>query len=265
MKVYLRYLKSERLVSFLFALSLFGCGYIFVLIYPLIAKIQAFKDYIEAMPSFLKAFLGEEIVDFTSLQGFLTVEFFNTTWLFITGIFSCLFAGSLVAEETEKKTLEILFSTGITRTGYILAKFSGFLTLLVFLSLASFLGLYLGMWHIGEKIGTDLMFYVFFSGTICIATIGSSGLFFSCVFNEQRIACGLAMISFFVLYIFNLIAMLLEQYPILAYFSIFHYYDASVIFKRQAICWPDIGILMVVFAVMFTSSLLIFKRKEISL
>jgi|GEM_PF-5680613 len=265
MKVYLRYLKSERLASLLFAIALFGCGYILIVLYPSFAKIQAFKDYIEAMPSFLKAFLGEEIIDFTTLKGFLAVEYFNTTWLFITGIYSCLFAGSLVAEETEKKTLEILFSTALTRTGYILAKYAGFLTLLAFLAIASFLGIYLGMWQIGEKIDEGILFYAFFSGTICMATIGSIGLLFSCVFNEQRLACSVTMILFFLLYIFNLIAMLLEQYRILEYFSLFHYYDASKIFKREAIYWPDIGILIGVFTIMLMSSIFIFRRKEIYL
>ncbi|MHC4104505.1 MAG: ABC transporter permease [Planctomycetota bacterium] len=263
MRIYLRYLRSERIDSLLFAIGLFGCGYIFVVMYPSFGKLQALKGYFEMMPAFLKAFLGEEIIDFTTLKGFLTVEFFNTTWLFITGIFSCLYAGSLVAEETEKKTLELLFSTAVTRTGYIISKFTGFLTLLVFLTTASFLGLYLGMWQIGEKVDEGLMFYAFFSGTICIATIGSMGLLFSCVFNLQRRAISVTMILFFALWIFNLIATMLEQYPVLKFFTLFHYYDASKIFKRQAICWPDIGILIAVFTIMLTSSIFTFRRKEI--
>jgi ABC-2 type transport system permease protein len=265
MKIYLRYLKSECVTTLLFALFLLACAYVLVVIYPSIAKIQVFKDYIEAMPPFMKAFLGEEIIDFTTLKGFLTIEYFNTTWIFVMGIFSCLFAGALVAEETEKKTLEILFSTPITRTSFIVNKFAGFLTLLIFLSAVSFLGIYLGTWEIGGKIDNRLLVYIFFSGTICIATIGSIGLLFSCVFNEQRFACSLTMILFFLLYIFNLIAVLLEQYPTLKYFSLFHYYDASKIIQRQAICWPDIGILLGVFTIMFVSSILAFRRKEIYL
>jgi ABC-type transport system involved in multi-copper enzyme maturation permease subunit len=263
MRIYLRYLRSERIDSLLFAIGLFGCGYIFVAMYPSFGKLQALKDYFEVMPAFLKAFLGEEIIDFTTLKGFLTVEFFNTTWLFITGIFSCLYAGSLVAEETEKKTLEILLSTAVTRTEYIISKFAGFLTLLVFLATASFLGLYLGMWRIGEKVGEVLMFYAFFSGTICVATIGSMGLLFSCAFNTQRRAVSVTMILFFSLWISNLVATMLEQYPLLKFFTLFHYCDASKIFKRQAVCWPDIGILTAVFTIMLTLSIFTFRRKDI--
>jgi ABC-type transport system involved in multi-copper enzyme maturation permease subunit len=256
-------LKSERIGSLLFGIGLLGFGYIIVVIYPSFAELQAMKDYFEGMPAFLRAFVGEEITDFTTLTGFLTVEFFNTTWLFITGIFSCLYAGSLVAEETEKKTLELLFSTAITRTGYITSKFAGFLTLLLFLGTASFLGLYLGMWQIGEQIDAGLMLKALFSGTICMATIGSIALLFSCVFDGQRRAISLAMAVFFVLWIFNLVATMLEQYPLLELLTLFHYCDASRIFKRQAIWWPDIGILIAVFTIMLTSSILIFRRKEI--
>ena len=265
MRIYLRYLKSERIGSLLFAISLFGFGYILVVMYPSFGKLQSLKNYFEVMPAFLKALLGDEIIDFTTLKGFMTVEFFNTTWLYVTGVFSCLFAGSLVAEETEKKTLEILFSTAVTRTGYIISKFAAFLTLLVFLSIASFVGIYLGMWQIGEQIDEVLLFYVFLSGTICMAAIGSIGLLFSCVFNEQRRAISMTLIVFFSLYLFNLFATLLEQYPTLRYFTLFYYYDASKIFKRGAMCWPDIGILIAVFTIMLMSSIFTFRRKELYL
>jgi ABC-2 type transport system permease protein len=231
--------------------------------YPSFGKLQALKDYFEMMPTFFKALLGDEIIDFTTLKGFMTVEFFNTTWLYVVGIFSCLLAGSLVAEETEKKTLEILFSTAVSRTGYILSKFTAFLTLLIFLAIASFAGIYLGMWQIGERIDGVLLFYAFLSGTICMAAIGSIGLLFSCVFNGQRRAVSLTIIVFFSLYIFNLFATFLEQYPMLKFFALLHYYDASKIFKRESICWTDIGILITVFTIMFISSIFIFRRKDI--
>jgi len=265
MNIYLRYLKSERVTTLLFGLFLLGCAYVLVVIFPSIAKIHELKDYIDAMPSFMKAFLGQEFVDATTLEGFLTFEYFNTTWLLIMGVFCCLFAGALVAEETEKKTLEIVFSAPVNRTRFIISKFAGFLTLLVFLSAVSFLGIYLGELQIGETIDKRLTIYVFLSGTICMATIGSIGLFLSCLFNEQRRAVGATITIFFSLYIFNLIAMLLEQYPTLKYFSLFQYYDASKIFKRHAIYWPDMAILLGVFSVMFGASILTFRRKEIYL
>ena len=265
MRIYLRYLKSERVTAMLFALFLLAFAYLLVVIFPSIAKIQTLQDYVRAMPAFMRAFLGQEIVDAATLEGFLTFEYFNTTWLFIVGVFSCLFTGALVAEETEKKTLEILFSAPVTRTRFIISKFAGFLTLLVFLSAVSFLGIYLGELQIGENIDKRSTLYIFLSGTICMAAIGSIGLFLSCLFNEQRRATGAAIAVFFLLYIFNLIALLLEQYPTLKYFSLIQYYDASKILKRQAMCWPDMAILLGVFSVMFGASIFTFRRKDIYL
>ena len=265
MNVYLRYLKSERITTLLFGLFLLGCAYVLVAVFPSVTKIQVAQDYIESLPAYMKAFLGEDLIDFATLEGFLTVEYFNTTWLLVMGVFCCLFTGALIAEETEKKNLEILFSTPVSRTRYIVEKFAGFLTLLLFLSAVSFLGVYLGELEIGENLDKRLTVYVFLSGTICIAAIGSIGLFLSCLFNEQRRAAGATIAIFFLLYIFNLIAMLLEQYPNLKYFSLIHYYDASKVFKRQAICWPDMAILLAIFSVMFCASIFTFRRKEIYL
>ncbi len=263
MNIYLRYLKSECITTLLFGLFLLVFAYILVVIFPSISKIQMAQDYIESLPAFLKAFIGQEIIDITTLEGFLTVEYFNTTWLLIMGVFSCLFAGALVAEETEKKTLEIVLSAPVTRTRFIISKFAGFLTLLVFLSAVSFLGINLGALQIGETTDKRLLVYIFLSGTTSIATIGGIGLFLSCLFNEQRRAVGATITVFFLLYIFNLITLLLEQYPSLKYFSLFQYYDASKIFRQQSIHWPDMAILVGVFFVMFGASIISFRRKEI--
>ncbi len=263
MRIYLRYLKSECVTTLLFGLFLLVFAYVLVVIFPSITKIQIAQDYIEALPAFLKAFLGQEIIDITTLEGFLTVEYFNTTWLLITGVFCCLFAGALIAEEAEKKTLEIVLSAPVTRTRFMITKFAGFLTLLVFLSAVSFLGINLGVLQIGEEMDKRLMVYIFLSGTTCIATIGCIGLFLSCLFNEQRRAVGATITVFFSLYIFNLISLLLEQYPALRYFSLFQYYDASRIFKQQSIHWPDIVLLIGIFSTMFGASIIAFRRKEI--
>ena len=263
MRIYWRYLESERLSALLYALALLACGYVMVVIFPSITKIQVAQEYFDAMPSVMKAFIGQEIMDITTLEGFLTVEYFNTTWLLVMGVCSCLFAGALVAEETEKRTLEILLSTPVTRTRFVASKVAGFLTLLVLLALASFLGLLLGMAQIGERIEARLLIYAFLTGTACVATIGSIALWFSCLFNGQRRAVGVAIVVFLSMYMFNVVAVLLEQYPIVAYLSLMHYHDASTIFGQQAIPWPDMAILLGVFSVMFAASIVTFRRKEI--
>ena len=263
MSIYWRYLKSERMPAMLYAMTLFAFGYIMVVVFPSIARIQMAQEYIYALPPFLKAFIGQGTLDITTLEGFLSIEFFNTTWLLIMGVFSCIFAGALVSEETESRTLEIILSTPLTRTRLVASKFAGLLTVLVILAVASFLGVSLGMVQIGEHIEVRLMVYVFLTGTVCVATIGSIGLWISCLCNRQRRAVGAVIVVFIFLYMFNVVAALLEQYPILGYLSLMHYYDASKIFREQAMSWPDMAILLGAFSVMFAASVVTFRRKEI--
>ena len=63
MRIYWHYLKSERVSASLYALALFACGYVMVVVFPSIAKIQMAQEYIDAMPPFMKAFIGQEIID----------------------------------------------------------------------------------------------------------------------------------------------------------------------------------------------------------
>ncbi|MEW6201749.1 MAG: hypothetical protein AB1546_07230, partial [bacterium] len=84
--IFHRYLRAERIVTLLYALTLFFSAYFIVIIFPSIRKIQALKDYLEMLPPFLRGFFGEEALLFTTLEGFATIEFFNTTWLVIVGV-----------------------------------------------------------------------------------------------------------------------------------------------------------------------------------
>jgi len=265
MHLYRRYLRSERITTLLYAVTLFLYAYFISFIFPYIGKIKALKDYMEILPPFLRAFFGEEIVQFTTLEGFLTVEFFNTTWIIILGIFTCLFVGSLVAEETEKRTLEITLSTPLRRCRFVLEKFLGFLTCLAVLVIASYSGILLGASHIHEKVNFATYNRVFFSGFLCMMSIGTIALFFSCIFNEQRRAVSVSLAFFLALYFFNIIAALLEQFPILRYLSLFNYYDASRIFVHNTILWTDLLVLMGITGGFFVLSLLLFERKEIYL
>jgi ABC-2 type transport system permease protein len=256
-------MRQERFAVILYSLLLFVCAYFIVIIFPSIQKIQALKNYMEQMPPFIKAFFGTEALQFTRLEGFLTIEFFNTTWVYIAGVFTAMFAGSLIAEEVEKKTLEILLSTPLRRRGLVIEKFLGFITCLIIVTLFSYLGIIAGAAQIGEKVDYMLYLRVFVSGILCMISIGAIALFVSCVAREQRRATGISIAFFFSLYFFNIIAALLEQYPVLGYFSLFHYFDASKILKYNAIQWDSLFVLLTVAVVFLAASVIHFQRKEI--
>lgn len=263
MRIFRNYIRGEMFAVMMYAVVLFGCGYFIVIVFPSIQKIKALKDYLEALPPFMRGFFGQEALEFTKLEGFLCIEFLNTTWVFVTGVFSALFAGAMIAEEVEKKRLEILLSTQLSRHRLVLEKFLGFVACLLIVNIFSYLGIMAGALQIGEK--ADYMLYgrVYVSGTLCMICVGAIALFVSCAVREQRRAVSISLAFFIALYFFNIIAALLEQYPILSYLSLFHYFDASKIIKREAILWGDMSVLIVVAAILFVASIIHFQRQEI--
>ncbi len=85
MRIYLCYLRGECVTTLLFALFLLGCAYIMIAIFPSITQIQMMEDYFDAIPDFMKAFIGQDIIDITRQvlpdEGVLFAE---------TGVFVCM-------------------------------------------------------------------------------------------------------------------------------------------------------------------------------
>lgn len=258
-----RNLKDGRLTFLIYGLIIFLCAYFLVTIYPVYSKQKQLDELIASLPPIFRGFLGEELILFSTIEGFLTIEFFNTTWVIILCIYVCLSFSQLISCEIEKKTIESVLSFPVRRDVFVLAKFLSQFIYLSLLVIITFLGLNIGLLKIKQSFHLPLILKILFSGFVLYFAFSCISLFISCIFNEQRKTTMLSIALFLFMYFFNFICAILTNVKYLRFFSLFYYFDASKIIKHNEVSIFNILLLLGVGISFLILSIIYFNKKEI--
>jgi ABC-2 type transport system permease protein len=223
-----RTIKDKRLSLLIFTLATVGMLWVYVSMFPGIQKesqklTEAFQSYPEAM---LKAF-NIEALDFSRLENFVAMEQYSIIWPLIVLFLLLAFAGTSLAGEVEKGTVETLLSRPISRGKIFFQKYlAGILVLVGYTSITVF-----AIWPLARLQGIDFnmgnFVLVFWLCLLFGWAVYSLGMLCSAWFSERSHVYGIAGGILILMYVLNIIAALKESAANLKYLSFFHYYDSS--------------------------------------
>lgn len=262
-ELFSRYIKDSRNNFLIYAVITAVLTLWIVYVYPTIGKLKELDSLIETLPIFIQAMLGKEVLSYTTFEGFMAIEFYNTTLLWILAVFASLSCANIISSDISTKRMDILLANPIKRHQIILARFLTFIVYLFLLQITAYIIIFLGVKFV--KIETDLILPI----KIIIATfpislaIGSICLFLSCLINEHIKAVSLSLGVVLLFFFLNIILSLSEKMSFLKKFIIFNYFDASKIVKYNTIDLTDMAILLAVSIVFLTISIIYFNKKEI--
>lgn len=135
--------------------GMFGFVLLVVLIFPSVeASGVDFEAYIEALPDAVTASVGGGAVPFTTIEGFLVLEVYRFIWMLLVGAYLAYAAATLVAAERERGSIDTLLMTPMPRRRVVAEKFLSMVPDVVFVSLATFVGVLVGTALVDES--TDL-------------------------------------------------------------------------------------------------------------
>lgn len=261
--IFIRNIIDEKNAFLVWNIITILCAFFITVLFPHYQKYKELNEIISSLPPFIKALFGGEIMQFTSLEGFLTLEFFNSTWLIIAGIYVCTLFSGVISREIEKKTFEILLSQPVTRYQVIIAKFTVCILYLLFLTFSTFIATYLGILWIKTEINIIVLLKVIIDAFFFFLTLGSIAFLFSCIFDEQRKSMYLSIGLFLFMYFFSIVQSLLPHIKWLEFFSLFHYYNASKIVNTNQLNPENIIALSAFSLFLFSISLLYFQKKNL--
>jgi ABC-2 type transport system permease protein len=133
--------------------GMFAFVLLVVLIFPSIEAAGAdFEAYIEALPDAVVASVGGGAVPFTTIEGFLVLEVYRFIWMLLVGAYLAYAAATLVASERERGSIDTLLMTPIPRRRVVAEKFLSMVPDVVFVSLATFVGVLVGTALVDESI-----------------------------------------------------------------------------------------------------------------
>jgi len=256
--------KQKSLIIYIIAGMLFMLMY--VTLFP--SMQQSFdelaKTMLKQMPEgFLKAF-GVDVSTFGTFEGFIASEYFSFIWPLVAILIGVSFAGSSLAGEIEKGTMEILLAQPISRIKLFFSKYlAGLFNILAYI-LITVLAIFPTAALLDISFKSENFIKLLGLGSLFGLAVYSIAIFFSVIFNEKGKAYFAASGVLLSMYVLNIISALKENLDKLKYISFFHYYNPSKLLVHGQIIDYSVYVFLGTAIVLLPISIFYFQKKDIS-
>lgn len=226
---------------------------------------EGFNPYQELLDSpGYSGFTGGRSIDITQVRGFISLELFSWIWI-LTGMFMAYFSVSSVTSDFEKKRMDLIFSTPMSREQYIIEKFIALSIISLIFTLMTALGLMAGVAGIGEadSLPHATSFLSVFSMQTFLMIIAAFGIFLGMIFRGGKAGMGINIAFVFSSFIFLTIAGISESLSALKYMSIMHYWDYNSMLIDDVFNVGYFLGLLVASLLILVGAIYIFKKRDI--
>ncbi len=242
--------------------------YLLISIYPALQQRTAdVQKLLKSYPKgIIQVFNGGSAVNFTTVEGFLSIEFFGLMWFIIIGAFVIGYGTAALGKELESGTIEILLSQPITRTSALVTKSLNLFGATILMVAFTVFGTYLFGLMVDLTPKLDGIVALTVIGSSFFLAIGTIALFFSVLLGERGRAA-LATSGVLVgMYFLTVVAGLANWSWIktLEKISLFHYYDAAKLLTTGNIPAKSLLVYAATAAVFYVGSILVFRRRDIA-
>ncbi len=213
-------------------------------------------------PYFQMFTAGREDVRMDEIEGFLSVELYSW-WILLVGVYLSYLSVKSVTGDFEGGRMDILFSTPLSRKGYLLQKFASLalfsLILLVLVGIVLVLSVY--------SVGEGWMFYSFFVSVVIswpmLLVIIAVSIFFGVLFKNSRGAIGASFGVILVQYALFMAGHMLDELEFVLPFTISNYWDYNSVLLDGVVYPSHLLLLISVAVVLVVGSLIVFEKSDI--
>lgn len=222
-----------------------------------------FDEYLEDN-KMMEAMFGTSELDFTSFEGYISLEFFSF-WPLLFVIFLSIKAGGMISRHVEDRSMDILLATGYSRNRFMAEGLMLQGLNMVMVLLGGFLGLVLGCVLISEPIIWKSFFMGFLGSLPMTFAFVGIAVVISVLIDEGAKCTGAVMGVVMGSYVLQIISNLAPDTTgdVLGYLCLFKYYEAYDLVFHQSIGLVDVVVPVAVGMVAFAAAYILFKRKEI--
>ena len=230
--------------------------------------LSALQAYLDSLPAELRGLLGQ--LDVANPYSLFNAYFFMFLWLYC-GVFLVYMASSLVPQEVENNTIDLVLSKPVSREKYLTGKI-GF----IYIFTACLMGLILMFVAVG--MGSSSMFIeaglhwerlvaLFLAATLHLGTLAMTAFLFSTVFLSTKKTLAAAVITMFIMFFmggsYGTAGATLSN-P-LRYASTWFYYNPAQYFGTGNFSGflGDVLVLLAVNVGLIIASLIVFRKKDI--
>ncbi|UCE73382.1 MAG: ABC transporter permease subunit [Methanomassiliicoccales archaeon] len=211
-----------------------------------------------------EGFTGGRNIDFTEFKGFISLELFSWLWILV-GMFMAYYSVSSVTSDFEKKRMDLIFSTPISREQYMIEKFLALTVVSLIIVLIGAVGLISGVEAIGESNQLDpaTSFLSVFSMLTFLMIIAAFGIFLAVTFRGGKAGMGINIAFVFGSFILLTISGFTEALKGLKYVSIMHYWDYNSMLLDGVFNTGYFIGLLIASLIILVVAVYIFKKRDI--
>jgi ABC-2 type transport system permease protein len=229
-------------------------------------RVKALLNYINVLPSFIKAFMGGEILQAGNIAGLIAIGYEDPLILLLYMLYAVGVPTALLAGEVQRGTMELILSRQTTKLHVYIC--TGLITIvgMYALVLVMFLGTVAAtnMYHFYQEVPLHSFFRLAINGGILASTVGAIALLAAACFR-RGMAVSLTVAYLVVNYFISIITKWWPRMKWLDPFTIFNYVDGARIFNEPG--WP-VGDMLVLISVLVVSAVLggvIWWRRDLPL
>lgn len=263
-KILIQNLKMQRRSLLFWSIGILLLMGLYMALYPSIKDSAAeLNAYIDKLPEAIRSAFVEEGVDYASPLGYISSEIYSQM-LPILFLFFAIAAGSAaIAGEEEKGTLDIVLSTPVRRSRFLLEKFASLIVSLLILSVVVMVTIFFGARFVDISLTLTQLAEATFILFLLGLNFGAIALFFGSVTGNRGLAIGLttafAVITFF-LNTFHKVVPELEK--IKDFSPFYHYSHTNALIN--GIDWASAMLLIWVTVVLVGLSIAGFARRDLN-
>jgi ABC-2 type transport system permease protein len=231
-----------------------------VMMFPTVQKITGIDEIIKS-PAF-EAILGKN-ADFTSFDGFMSLETFGLTSLVICGYIGFMTA-SFLAGEIEMKTIDLLLAQPVTRVRLVIDRYTALIPVIILLVLALLAGVFIGTKYMNIDASYQWFAYALVFMGLFMLAFGAISLFVSAVLSDGRTAAIGSLGLLIVMYFMETIGQSVEKLEIIRSLSLFHYVQYSKILVFHDLSLGNLAVLAAVAVLFLGLAVLAFRRRDIN-
>ncbi len=229
-------------------------------------SVKAFVQFIDILPSFIKALLGGQALRSGNIAGLIAIGYQHPLVLTLYMLFAVGVPTGLLAGEVQRGTMELILSRHVTKTHvYICA---GLITVVGMYALV--LVMYLGtvasthLYRFSQPVPLYFFFKIAVVGGLLASAVGGVALLAAACF-QRGTAVTVTVAYLVVNYFTSIVAEWWPRMKFLEPTTIFHYVHGPKMFQASA--WPlgDMGVLISLLIVSTVLGGVIWSRRDLPL
>lgn len=267
--IFLKTLRDKRKSIIGWSIGFFLYTIFITSLYPTFtSEKEAVINYIKLfadMP-FLKLFgiNSENILDFTSPEGFLNPEFFYMVAPMLIIMLGIALGSDTLAGEEERKTMDLLLSNPISRSRIVLEKFLAITSIIFIVIPFTYIGFLISLFTFNIEINPLKLLQAMIMLGFLGLSFGSLAFVIGGITGNKGKSIAISSVAAIVSYLINALSNMISAIEKYRFLSLFYYYGGDNPLKK-GMYLPHLFVIIFIILVLLIISLLSFERRDIKI